>query len=47
MLAILVQHREDKQLKTPYRQFRRFAYQTIMTETRKKGYWPKALHRRD
>lgn len=47
ILAILVQHHEDKRLKTPYRQFRRFAYQTMMTETRKEGCWPKALYRRD
>lgn len=47
ILAILVHHRDDKRLNTAYRQFRRFAYYTIMIESRKDGRWPKALGRRE
>lgn len=47
ILAILVHHREDKRLKTSYRQFRRFAYYTMMTESKEDGRWQKALGRRE
>ncbi|MCJ1346491.1 hypothetical protein MMC31_004708, partial [Peltigera leucophlebia] len=46
--ATLVQHRNDKQLKTPFRQFRRFAYEIMMVETdTESGQWPKALGKKD
>lgn len=48
ILATLVQHREDPGLCTPYRQFKRFAYQTMLEELDdSKGRWPSALKRKD
>ncbi|MCJ1344728.1 hypothetical protein MMC31_002931 [Peltigera leucophlebia] len=47
ILAIFVHHRDDKWLNTAYCQFRRFAYYTMMIESRKDGCWPKALGRRE
>lgn len=47
MLATLVEHRGHPKLRKAYRQFHRFAYQIMMTEThRQSGRWPKALMRK-
>lgn len=48
MLATLVEHRGHIKLRKAYRQFYRFAYQIMMTEThRQNGRWPKALKRKN
>lgn len=48
ILKTLVIHRKDPQLRTAYRQFRTFAYQTMMKETDKEiGCWPGVLTRKD
>ncbi|MCJ1342563.1 hypothetical protein MMC31_000749, partial [Peltigera leucophlebia] len=48
ILATLVQHRKDPRLHTPYRQFKRFAYQTMFEESDKSnGKWPSSLKRND
>ena len=47
ILATLVHHRKHPALRVAYRQFRLFAYQTMMIETGKKGRWPGALPKND
>ena len=48
ILATLVQHREDPRLRTSYRQFKRFAYQTMLEELDdSKRRWSTALKRKD
>ena len=47
ILATLLYHRKDEKLCSHFRQFRSFAYQTMMTESAKGGRWPGALMRKD
>lgn len=48
ILKTLVIHRKDPQLRTAYRQFRTFAYQTMMKETDKEiRCWPSVLTQKD
>lgn len=47
ILATLVQHREDPRLHTPYRQFKRFAYQVFLEESDESGRWPSILGQKD
>lgn len=51
ILATIVCHRRDPRLRTPYRQFKRFAYRTMLEESLKEeeeaGRWPDALKRHD
>lgn len=47
ILATLVYHRKDEKLCSYFRQFRSFAYQTMMTESTKDSRWPHALMQKD
>ena len=48
ILATLTYHREDKRLRSAYRQFKRFAYKTMLEESDKsEGRWPTLLTRKD
>lgn len=47
MLATLVYHRKDPRLRSAFRQFQSFAYQTIMTESEHGGRWPGFLTQKD
>lgn len=48
ILATLVQHQKDPRLRTPYRQFKLFAYQIILEELNdSKEYWSIALKRKN
>ena len=40
-------HRKDENLRLAYRQFRSFAYQSMMAESTEGGRWPDALTRKD
>lgn len=43
ILATLAFHQKDLRLHTTYRQFRVFAYHTLLAESGKTGRWPQAL----
>lgn len=48
ILATLVEHRADPELRTSYRQFKKFAYQTMIHESKTEvDRWPEALDRKD
>lgn len=47
ILMTLVYHRKDKRLQTPFRQFKKFAYETMLVESRSSGPWSSALLRKD
>lgn len=47
ILATFVYHRKDQRLRSPFRQFCQFAYQTMMTESKPNGRWPASLSKKD
>lgn len=48
ILATLIHHHEDKKLRSAYRQFQKFAYQTLLVESEQStGRWPAVLGQKD
>lgn len=48
ILTTLIQHRRDRRIRTSYKQFRTFAYQTLMVETQRgNDCWPRGLPKKD
>lgn len=45
---MLIHHREDKKLRSAYRQFQKLAYQTLLVESEQStGRWPAVLGQKD